>query len=145
MGASRGATLRTKMARLVVLGRSSSRYRAAHARIVLEIDAAGGVFSWGAAPIGDGTVEGRVFPSFNTNLFNGAPVNTNLGHAGSLAVGKHTLAVAGDGSLWGWGENFAGQVGDGTSRNHILEPRRLGPRNDWRQGEARMTGTGDVS
>ena len=30
---------------------------------------------------------------------------------------KHTMAIRGDGSLWGWGDNSYGQLGDGTTVN----------------------------
>ena len=34
----------------------------------------------------------------------------------SIAAGNaHTIAVKADGTLWGWGSNRAGQVGDGTT------------------------------
>jgi len=34
------------------------------------------------------------------------------------AGGGHTMVISSDGNLWGWGNNFAGQVGDGTTDNH---------------------------
>lgn len=36
----------------------------------------------------------------------------------------HVLAIASDGSLWAWGDNRFGQVGDGTTTN-VLRPVRL--------------------
>src|SRR5262249_26375217 len=34
----------------------------------------------------------------------------------SIAAGfNHTLALAGDGTVWTWGDNYGGQIGDGTT------------------------------
>ncbi|HQK34921.1 MAG TPA: hypothetical protein PK074_09360, partial [Spirochaetales bacterium] len=35
------------------------------------------------------------------------------------AGGIHTMAIKTDGSLWGWGANEYGQVGDGTVENRL--------------------------
>jgi alpha-tubulin suppressor-like RCC1 family protein len=36
----------------------------------------------------------------------------------AVAAGsKHSLAVAGDGTVWAWGYNSSGQLGDGTTTN----------------------------
>ena len=42
----------------------------------------------------------------------------------------HTLAVLADGSLWAWGGNRYGQIGDGTTENR-LRPVRIGRDSDW--------------
>jgi len=43
---------------------------------------------------------------------------------------RHSLAVRSDGSLWGWGANDAGQVGDGSTEPR-QEPVRIGLERDW--------------
>ena len=48
-----------------------------------------------------------------------------------MAAGNsHTLAIKNDGSLWGWGQGYWGQMGDGT-RNDRHVPGRIGLENDW--------------
>lgn len=41
----------------------------------------------------------------------------------NISVGSaHTMAVKTDGSLWGWGWNYDGRVGNGTTEENILSP-----------------------
>lgn len=42
----------------------------------------------------------------------------------------HTLAIRADGTLWGWGANWAGQVGDGTTDNRF-GPVQVGTDDHW--------------
>ena len=43
------------------------------------------------------------------------------------------LAVKADGSLWGWGFNYSGQLGRPKSKNLVPKPTRIGLENDWAQ------------
>jgi alpha-tubulin suppressor-like RCC1 family protein/ankyrin repeat protein len=47
------------------------------------------------------------------------------------SVGMHyTMVIKNDGSLWAWGENECGQLGDGTTTNRNY-PVRIGTDNNW--------------
>ncbi|NJD91196.1 MAG: PKD domain-containing protein [Geobacter sp.] len=47
------------------------------------------------------------------------------------ASSYHTIAVLQDGSLWGWGYNGSGQLGDNTTDDKLL-PIRIGTDSDWK-------------
>jgi alpha-tubulin suppressor-like RCC1 family protein len=52
----------------------------------------------------------------------------------NVAVGgSTTLALKSDGTIWAWGENIYGQLGDGTTVREQASPVRSIPGNDWKQ------------
>jgi alpha-tubulin suppressor-like RCC1 family protein len=52
----------------------------------------------------------------------------------NIAVGgSTTLALKSDGTIWAWGENLYGQLGDGTTVRERATPVRSVPGNDWMQ------------
>lgn len=45
---------------------------------------------------------------------------------------QHTIALADDGTLWGWGSNTSGEAGISASYpDHVLVPTQIGTDNDW--------------
>ena len=57
--------------------------------------------------LGDGTTMVRLEPTRIGIDTNWASISTNFSH--------HTVAIRTDGSLWAWGNNGSGQLGDGTT------------------------------
>lgn len=44
---------------------------------------------------------------------------------------EHTLAIKNNGSLWAWGQNLEGEVGDSTMVNRINGPEQIGTATNW--------------
>jgi alpha-tubulin suppressor-like RCC1 family protein len=54
---------------------------------------------------------------------------------GAVVAGvNHTVALKADGSVWAWGSNASGQVGDGTSGTNRLTPVQVGTSGNWLTG-----------
>ncbi len=70
----------------------------------------GSVWMWGSGHAGDGTGLREVSTPTRVALTLPSGVRVVSLDAGAY----HTVAVASDGSVWSWGENFLGQLGDGT-------------------------------
>ena len=100
--------------------------------IALKTD--GSLWAWGSnwyGQLGDGT-GGNQDDYSNSN----APVQigTDNNWAKISAGGAYTIALKTDGSLWAWGRNNFGQLGDGTGGgwdDHISTPVQIGIDNDW--------------
>lgn len=79
---------------------------------------AGAVKCWGAnnsGQLGDGTNVKRSMPAGISAI----PVAVTSIVAGS----EHTCVLTADGSVWCWGANFSGQLGDGTNVNRSVPVR----------------------
>ncbi|MCL1808830.1 MAG: hypothetical protein FWG42_03565, partial [Clostridiales bacterium] len=90
----------------------------------------GSLWSWGenfSGELGDGTTINRSLPSrigTDNDWVAAAPTRA------FADKGSHTLALKASSSLWAWGNNASGQLGDGTAINRGV-PGRLGTDNDW--------------
>ena len=86
------------------------------------------LWTWGSnnvGQLGDGTNADR-----NTPVKVGTATNWSQIAAG--VSGEHSLAIKSDGTLWTWGYNFYGQLGDGTGTNRNV-PIQIGIATDWSQ------------
>ncbi|MBI9105067.1 MAG: chitobiase/beta-hexosaminidase C-terminal domain-containing protein [Spirochaetales bacterium] len=45
--------------------------------------------------------------------------------------GYHSLAIRTDGTLWAWGHDLQGQLGNGTTAGDQLSPVQIGTKSDW--------------
>lgn len=86
----------------------------------------GSLWTWGLntnGQLGQGTTTGSQT----------SPVRVGTGNDWA-AVGcgaNHVVALKTDGTLWAWGQNTAGQLGDGTTTSHS-SPAQIGTDTDWK-------------
>ncbi|MCX8069677.1 MAG: hypothetical protein N2738_04155, partial [Thermodesulfovibrionales bacterium] len=55
--------------------------------------------------------------------------NKDIFHMMSAGI-VHTVAIKSDGTLWAWGDNYYGQLGDGSNSNKS-KPTKIGGDNNW--------------
>jgi alpha-tubulin suppressor-like RCC1 family protein len=94
----------------------------------LAVKTTGTLWGWGfntSGQLGDGTVISRSSPVQIGTLTNWLRVS-----AGGGTGGTYTLAIKTDGTLWGWGSNSGGQIGDGTLINRS-SPVQIGTLTNW--------------
>jgi len=92
------------------------------------IDADGALWAWGnngQGQLGDGTADERSSP---TRI--GTDANWAMVSAGGGQGTDHTVAVRTDGTLWAWGNNSHGQLGDGTT-TMSTSPVQIGSDSTW--------------
>jgi alpha-tubulin suppressor-like RCC1 family protein len=94
------------------------------------ITTGGELYAWGYnsnGQLGDGTIVARSSP-----VQVGALTDWSQVSAGNS---PHTVAVKTDGTLWAWGNNNSGQLGDNTTVNKS-SPVQIGALTTWAQGSA---------
>jgi alpha-tubulin suppressor-like RCC1 family protein len=93
---------------------------------VLALKEDGTVWSWGGnwgGQLGDGTLTDRDVPG----QVAGAGGAGNLSDITAVAAGwDHSLALKSDGTVWAWGSNYAGALGDNTTTNRSFPVRVQG-------------------
>jgi len=99
----------------------------------------GSLWAWGnnvVGELGDGTYEHKYIPTRIGNDNDWMMVDAN----GSVFIneGGHVIALKTNGTLWAWGRNGHGQLGDGTTINKII-PIQIGTSNDWKYVSAGTT------
>ena len=122
--------LRTLPAQVINL--TGVRMDAAHHTIAaglnhsLAIKTDGTLVAWGRnreGQLGNNTIDPVVTPPFDVYISHPtpAPVQGGLANVIEVAAGEqHSLALKADGTVWAWGGNSAGQLGDGTNTTRLL-------------------------
>lgn len=103
------------------------------------IKADGTLWGWGdnaKGQLGDGTTISKNIPTQVGVATDWRNIRTGLN--GSV------VAIKTDGTLWTWGDNTTGQLGDGTETNRST-PLRIGTATDWQSVEAGAQNTLAIS
>ena len=85
----------------------------------IALDTAGNVWGWGlnsSGQLGNGTLESKTSPA---QVLVSAGGSALAGVKAIAAGGNHSLAIAADDTVWAWGLNSSGQLGDNTSVSKI--------------------------
>jgi alpha-tubulin suppressor-like RCC1 family protein len=91
----------------------------------MAIKANGSLWGWGRnafGEVGNGTTQQILFPTQIGTEQNWISV--------SSTHGNHTIALKADGSLWAWGYNLNGQLGDSSTTNRT-SPKQIGQDRLW--------------
>src|SRR5471032_2976079 len=93
----------------------------------------GTLLSWGSnqfGQLGDGTNVNRLSP-VQVQVTAPTTGSTTVSPWTMIAAGEyHTVALRADGTLWAWGNNQNGQLGDGTQTNRSV-PTKIGTGTGW--------------
>ena len=92
------------------------------------------LWSWGSnfrGMLGDGTTSARLHPGPVASPGTSVKVGT---HWLRIATGyQHSWALRSDSTLWGWGYNLSGQLGDSTQTTVRLRPQQEYSQSTWTQ------------
>ncbi|MGB8169262.1 MAG: choice-of-anchor tandem repeat GloVer-containing protein [Chthoniobacteraceae bacterium] len=94
----------------------------------IALKADGTLWAWGYnsdGQLGNGVADGTTPHPIPTQV----GTATNWTHV--VSHGYHIIAARSDGSVWGWGYNFYGQVGNGTTTTPVSTPGQIGTATNW--------------
>src|SRR5829696_1924225 len=100
---------------------------AAGAFFSLALKEDGTVWAWGSNASGqDNKVSGQLGEDAITSSDTPVEVGDLGGGVKQIAAGaSHSLALKEDSSVWAWGDNFFGELGDGSTKTHSPKPVRV--------------------
>jgi alpha-tubulin suppressor-like RCC1 family protein/uncharacterized protein YfaP (DUF2135 family) len=113
----------------------------AGANHTMAIQSDGTLWAWGSNEYGKLAVP----VNYNNNKCSPTRIATFSNWKSVSAGSQHTVAIKSDGTLWSWGDNFYGQLGEGPVRyfyagpvNYIDRdsPTKIGTRMDWQSVSA---------
>ncbi len=108
----------------------------------LACDELGRVWAWGTdtnGQLGNGTAGNSVFPQ-RVRSVDGSGYLTDIVYVSAGRSGTHSLAVTGDGFVYGWGNNGSGQCGIGQAGGSLQLPKQV-----RKTGGALLTGIKEVN
>lgn len=85
----------------------------------------GRLFAWGSNFYGQLGINSTANTTIRTQIGTDSDWSSNF-----VAGSSFSLAIKNNGTLWAWGLNSSGQLGNGTTTNSIL-PIQIGTNNDW--------------
>ena len=102
------------------------------------VDDTGNLFTWGAnasGQLGNDTIIDPNSPVIPAEAGPWAAIATSITTSSTSGYEGHTLAVKDNGTLWAWGANADGQLGDGTTIDRLV-PKQIGSATNWVDVEA---------
>jgi alpha-tubulin suppressor-like RCC1 family protein len=98
----------------------------------------GTLWTWGVTSFGNLGIGVSAITYYSSPIQVGALTNWKQISGGGSGVGQpFTVAVKTDGTLWSWGSNAYGQLGQGYSGNYYSSPIQVGSLTNWKQVSAK--------